>query len=108
MIRCIAIDDEALALELLEDNISKIPFLELAGKYTNAFDALNLMQEHPVDLLFLDIQMPDISGIQFLKSLPQKPVVIFTTAFSKYAIEGFELNVIDYLLKPYSFERSMP
>jgi DNA-binding LytR/AlgR family response regulator len=105
MIRCIAIDDEALALELLEDNISKIPFLEFAGKYTNAFDALKLMQEQPVDLLFLDIQMPDISGIQFLKSLQQKPVVIFTTAFSKYALEGFELDVIDYLLKPYSFER---
>ncbi len=105
MIRCIAIDDEALALDLLEDNISKIPFLELAGKYTNAFDALNLMQEKPVDLLFLDIQMPDISGIQFLKSLKQKPMVIFTTAFSKYALEGFELDVIDYLLKPYSFAR---
>ena len=105
MIRCIAIDDEALALDLLEDNISKIPFLELAGRFTNAFDALRLMQEDPVDLLFLDIQMPDINGIQFLKSLPQKPAVIFTTAFSKYALEGFELDVIDYLLKPYSFER---
>ncbi|MCX6288072.1 MAG: LytTR family DNA-binding domain-containing protein [Bacteroidetes bacterium] len=105
MIRCIAIDDEALALDLLEDNISKIPFLELAGRYTNAFDALKLMREKPVDLLFLDIQMPDITGIQFLKSLQQKPLVIFTTAFSKYALEGFELDVIDYLLKPYSFER---
>ena len=105
MIRCIAIDDEALALDLIEDNISKIPFLELAGRFTNAFDALKLMQEQPVDLLFLDIQMPDISGIQFLKSLQQKPMVIFTTAFSKYALEGFELDVIDYLLKPYSFER---
>jgi DNA-binding LytR/AlgR family response regulator len=105
MIRCIAIDDEGLALELIEDNIKKIPFLELSGKYTNAFDALKIMQEQPVDLLFLDIQMPDISGIQFLKSLQQKPAVIFTTAFSKYALEGFELDVIDYLLKPYSFER---
>lgn len=105
MIRCIAIDDESLALDLLEDNIAKIPFLEFAGKFTNAFEALKLMKEQPVDLLFLDIQMPDISGIQFLKSLQQKPVVIFTTAFSKYALEGFELDVIDYLLKPYSFER---
>jgi len=105
MIRCIAIDDEALALDLIEDNIRKIPFLELAGKFTNAFEALNLMNEQAIDLLFLDIQMPDISGIQFLKSLKQKPVVIFTTAFSKYALEGFELDVIDYLLKPYSFER---
>jgi len=105
MIRCIAIDDENLALDLLEDNISKIPFMELAGRFTNAFEALKLMNEQPVDLLFLDIQMPDISGIQFLKSLQQKPVVIFTTAFSKYALEGFELDVIDYLLKPYSFER---
>jgi len=83
MIRCIAIDDEALALELLEDNISKIPFLELAGKYTNAFDALNLMQEHPVDLLFLDIQMPDISGIPIPEEPSTETVVIFTTAFSK-------------------------
>jgi len=105
MIRCIAIDDEALALDLIEDNIEKIPFLELAGKFTNAFEALKLMKEQPVDILFLDIQMPDISGIQFLKSLQQRPVVIFTTAFSKYALEGFELDVIDYLLKPYSFER---
>ncbi|MEI6883716.1 MAG: LytTR family DNA-binding domain-containing protein [Bacteroidota bacterium] len=105
MIRCIAIDDEALALDLLEDNIRKIPFLDLAGRFTNAFEALNLMKEQPIDLLFLDIQMPDISGIQFLKSLQQKPVVIFTTAFSKYALEGFELDVIDYLLKPYSFGR---
>ena len=105
MIRCIAIDDEALALDLIEDNVSKIPFLELTGKFTNAFDALNIMNEQTVDLLFLDIQMPDINGIQFLKSLKQKPVVIFTTAFSKYALEGFELDVIDYLLKPYSFER---
>jgi DNA-binding LytR/AlgR family response regulator len=105
MIKCIAIDDEALALELLEDNISKIPFLEFCGSFTNAFDTLNVLKEQNIDLLFLDIQMPDISGIQFLKSLQHKPAVIFTTAFSRYAVEGFELDVIDYLLKPYSFER---
>jgi DNA-binding LytR/AlgR family response regulator len=105
MIKCIAIDDEALALELLEDNISKIPFLEFCGKFTNAFDALKVLQDQKIDLLFLDIQMPDISGIHFLKSLQQKPAVIFTTAFSRYAVEGFELDVVDYLLKPYSFER---
>jgi DNA-binding LytR/AlgR family response regulator len=105
MIRCLAIDDEDLALDLLEDNIRKIPFLELAGRFTNAFEALHVMKEESVDLIFLDIQMPDISGIQFLKTLSQKPAVIFTTAFSKYALEGFELDVIDYLLKPYSFER---
>ena len=105
MIKCIAIDDETLALDLLEDNISKIPFLEFYGKFTNAFDALNVLKEEKIDLLFLDIQMPDISGIQFLKSLQHKPAVIFTTAFSSYAVEGFELDVIDYLLKPYSFER---
>lgn len=105
MIRCIAIDDEDLALDLLEDNIRKIPFLEFCGRFTNAFEALKTIKEDPVDLIFLDIQMPDISGIQFLKTLHPKPSVIFTTAFSKYALEGFELDVVDYLLKPYSFER---
>ena len=105
MIRCIAIDDEMLALDLLEDNIRKVPFLELVKTCRSAMEAMEVMRNNPVDLLFLDIQMPDISGIQLLKSLHHKPLVIFTTAFSTYAKEGFDLDVIDYLLKPYSFER---
>ncbi len=105
MIRCLAIDDEMLALDLLEDNIKKIPFLELVQTCRSAMEAMEILRSQPIDLLFLDIQMPDISGIQLLRSLPHKPMVIFTTAFSSYATEGFDLDVIDYLLKPYPFER---
>jgi DNA-binding LytR/AlgR family response regulator len=105
MIQCLAVDDEMLALDLLEDNIKKVPFLELVQTCRTAVEAMEVLRNKPIDLLFLDIQMPDISGIQLLKSLHHKPMVIFTTAFSKYATEGFDLDVIDYLLKPYSFER---
>ena len=105
MIRCLAVDDEMLALDLLEDNIKKVPFLELIQACKSAMEAMEVLRNQPIDLLFLDIQMPDISGIQLIKSLHHKPLVIFTTAFSKYATEGYDLDVIDYLLKPYSFER---
>lgn len=105
MLRCLAIDDESLALDLLEDNIRKVPFLELVKKCRSAFEAIEMLRQEKIDLIFLDIQMPDVSGIQFLKSLTKKPPVIFTTAFEKYALEGYELDVIDYLLKPFSFER---
>jgi DNA-binding LytR/AlgR family response regulator len=105
MIRCLAVDDEMLALDLVEDNIRKVPFLELVKACRSGLEAMEILRTEAVDLLFLDIQMPDLSGIQMLKSLPRKPMVIFTTAFSSYATEGFDLDVIDYLLKPYSFER---
>lgn len=108
--RCIAVDDEPLALDLLEDNIQQIPYLEFVGRCRNAFEAMELMQaekaeNRTVDLIFLDIQMPGITGVQFLKSMVSNPMVIFITAYEQYALEGFELNIIDYLLKPVSFER---
>ena len=105
MINCLLIDDEPLALQLLEDYIQKTPYLKLAGKFEAPLQALPLLESQQVDLLFLDIKMPDISGIDFFRSLPQKPEVIFTTAYSEFAIDGFELKAIDYLLKPISFEK---
>lgn len=105
MIRCAIIDDEELARLLLEQYVRKVPQLELCGCYKSPLEFLDLMKQNPVDLLFLDIQMPDITGIEFLKSLPQKPIVVFTTAYPEYALEGYELDVADYLVKPFSFER---
>jgi len=103
---CIAVDDEPLALELMEAYITQIPGLDLLKTFTDAVSAWSYIQKNPVDLLFLDIQMPDISGLQMAKSLEQrKPMVIFTTAFSKYALEGFNVNAVDYLLKPFEFKR---
>jgi DNA-binding LytR/AlgR family response regulator len=105
MITCIAIDDEPLALQVTTQYCSKIPFLQLQKVFTNPDDALTYLQENKVDLLFLDIQMPDINGLQFYKSLKEKPAVIFTTAFKDYAVDGFNVDAVDYLLKPFEFER---
>jgi len=105
VINCIIIDDEPLALQLLEDFVNKTPYLTLAGKFDEPLQALPLLRSMKVDLLLLDIKMPDISGIDFFKSLATKPEVIFTTAYSEFALDGFELKAIDYLLKPISFEK---
>lgn len=105
MLRCLIIDDEPLALELLEDNFSRVPYLQLAGKCSNAIEALKFLQENTVDLIFLDIQMPGLTGLQFLQSLTVKPMAILITAYEKFAVEGFNLNVVDYLVKPVSLER---
>lgn len=105
MIRCLAVDDEAYASDIIASFVNKTPFLELVGTTTNAFDALNMVQEKKVDLVFLDIQMPELTGIQFLKICGDKCKVILTTAYPEYALDGFDLNVVDYLLKPVSYER---
>ena len=102
---CLAVDDEPPALEVLKKYIASVHSLELAGICVDAVDALNILQKQPVDLLFLDIQMPQILGTDFIRTLRNPPRVIFTTAFRKYAVEGFELDAVDYLLKPISFDR---
>jgi DNA-binding LytR/AlgR family response regulator len=104
-LKCIIVDDEPLALDILQDYIEKIPFLEFSGRYENGIEALNYLQSGECDLLFLDIQMEDITGIQLLKILDKKPLVILTTAYASYAVEGYELDVTDYLLKPIAFDR---
>lgn len=105
MIRCLVVDDEPLALNILEDYISKLPFLTLVKSTTNPIEALSLVQNGSVDLVFLDVQMPELTGIQFLKIANGKAKVILTTAYSQYALEGYELDVVDYLLKPIAFDR---
>jgi DNA-binding LytR/AlgR family response regulator len=107
MIKTIIVDDEPLALDILEAFIDKMPNLELVARCENAFEANEVLNNEDIDLIFLDIQMPQMSGVEFLKSLQNPPAVIFTTAFSDYAIEGFELNAVDYLLKPISMDRFM-
>jgi len=101
----IAIDDEPIALDIIKSHASKVPFIDLKESYTNAFEAISYLQQNKVDLIFLDIKMPDISGIDFLKSLSNPPMVIFTTAYSEHAVQSFELDAVDYLLKPFSLSR---
>ena len=104
-IKCIAIDDEPVALDIISDYVAKIPFLELIKTYRNALHAIEFLQNNKVDLIFLDINMPEINGIDFFKTLTIKPNVIFTTAYSEFAVESYELNAIDYLMKPIEFNR---
>ncbi|HZH95081.1 MAG TPA: LytTR family DNA-binding domain-containing protein [Flavisolibacter sp.] len=103
--KAIAIDDEPIALDIVRSHASKVPFLHLNATFTDAFKAMEYLQKESVDLLFLDIKMPDISGIDFFNSLSKKPLVIFTTAYSEHAVEGFEMDAVDYLLKPFSLAR---
>lgn len=104
-LRCIAVDDEPLALDLLEDNIRQVPYLELVKGFNRPMEAMQFLQQHEIDLVFLDIQMPGITGLQFIQSLPQKPMYILVTAYEKFALEGYDLNVVDYLLKPVAMDR---
>lgn len=100
---CIVVDDEPMALKLIESYVSKTPFLELKNSFSNAIDALEFFNNDPVDLLFLDIQMPDLSGMELSKIVKEKTKVIFTTAFDQYALEGFKVDAVDYLLKPFDY-----
>jgi two-component system LytT family response regulator len=104
-INCIAIDDEPLALEIIKDYCSKVTFLNLLKTFDNAIESIEYIRSNKIDLIFLDIQMEELNGIQLLNALKQRPFVIFTTAYERYAIQGFELDVVDYMLKPISFER---
>jgi DNA-binding LytR/AlgR family response regulator len=105
MLRAIAIDDEPMALEVIKALAEKVPFLTVQGFFTNAFEGIAYLQKNETDLIFLDIKMPDISGTELVKTLKQPPMVIFTTAYSEHAVQSFELDAIDYLLKPFSLVR---
>lgn len=105
MIKCIAIDDEPLALQVIQEYCQRISFLSLEKVFTNTDEAREYLKNNKIEVLFLDIQMPDINGLQFYKSLPTKPIVVFTTAYKDYAIEGFSVDAIDYLLKPFEYDR---
>ena len=102
---CIAVDDEPLALKLLQDNISKVPFLHLVSACTDAFEAMKALQENTIDLIFIDIQMPGLTGLQFIGTLENKPLVIFITAYKQFALESYDLSVVDYLVKPVALDR---
>jgi len=104
-IRCLVVDDEELARALLGNFIGRLPNLELAASCANPLEAMAVLQQQSIDLLFLDIQMPELTGVEFLRTLQRKPIVVFTTAYAEYALEGYTLDVTDYLLKPFSFER---
>ena len=107
ILKCIAVDDEPLALNLLVDYIGKIPFLELVAACGDGFEAAKVVQENSTDLIFIDIQMPGLTGLQFIQSLATRPMVIIVTAYKKFAHEGFELDVVDYLVKPVGLDRFM-
>lgn len=104
-LKCLAIDDEPMALDIITDYVKKTPFLVLDGAYRDSIKALDYLQQNKVDLIFLDINMPDLTGIQFLKSLLYQPLLIFTTAYSEYAVKSYDFDAVDYLLKPIEFER---
>lgn len=103
MLKCIAVDDEPLALRQIAGYIGKIPYLELAARFNNALDAQQWLAAEKTDLIFVDINMPDLNGVDFVRGLVDRPMVVFTTAYSEYAVEGFKLDAVDYLLKPFSF-----
>lgn len=105
MLKAIAIDDEPIALDVIKSLVANVVFIQIEACFTNAFKAMEHMQQHQTDLIFLDIKMPDISGIDFLKSIKNPPMVIFTTAYSEHAVQSFEVDAIDYLLKPFSLPR---
>lgn len=102
--KCIAVDDEPLALTQLAEYISRVPFLSLVKPCQDAFEAMNVLSEEEIDLIFVDINMPDLNGLDFIRSLIAPPLVIFTTAYSEYAVDGFKLDAVDYLLKPFEFQ----
>ena len=107
MINVLIVDDEPLAQDIIETYVNRVNELNLVGRCSNAMEANEMLQNNKIDLMFLDIQMPQLTGVDFLKTLTNPPLVIFTTAYSEYAVEGFELNAVDYLLKPISFDRFM-